>query len=352
MLDKNKESALKTAVSQLEKKFGLGTIMRLGDKPEVVVQVIPTGAFNLDLALGIGGIPKGRITEIYGAEASGKTTIALHVAAEAQKQGGVVAFIDAEHALDIHYAKRLGVQTDDLLLSQPDGGEQALEVVETLVRSSAVDLVIVDSVAALVPRQEIEGEMGDSHVGLQARLMSQALRKLTAIVSKSNTAVIFINQTRMKIGVPAYVNPETTTGGVALKFYSSVRLEVRFAGAIKIAAADSDVVGAKTRVKGEKQVRPPFKTVVSPSFLAGHQPHGHHLEMATEMEMRKRALCFPMKHQMAQGMEKTKLYLRKIPRLMDEIEANERKASLTSCSKKMNLRIQSRTDRPAKRCNH
>ncbi|HNZ08041.1 MAG TPA: recombinase RecA [Candidatus Cloacimonadota bacterium] len=324
-MDKNKESALKTAVSQLEKKFGLGTIMRLGDKPEVVVQVIPTGAFNLDLALGIGGIPKGRITEIYGAEASGKTTIALHVAAEAQKQGGVVAFIDAEHALDIHYAKRLGVQTDDLLLSQPDGGEQALEVVETLVRSSAVDLVIVDSVAALVPRQEIEGEMGDSHVGLQARLMSQALRKLTAIVSKSNTAVIFINQTRMKIGVPAYVNPETTTGGVALKFYSSVRLEVRFAGAIKIAAADSDVVGAKTRVKVVKnKFAPPFKTVVFPIIFGEGISHlDIIMEMAIEMEIiKKSGSWFSYEDtKIGQGAEKAKLYLKENPPILAEVEA-------------------------------
>jgi len=192
MLDKNKDAALKSAISQLEKKYGVGTLMRLGDKPLKIVDVISTGAFNLDIALGIGGIPKGRITEVYGSEASGKTTLTLHIAAECQKTGGTVAFVDAEHALDTAYAKRLGVQTDNLLLSQPDGGEQALEITETLVRSSAVDLIIIDSVAALVPRQEIEGNMGDSHVGLQARLMSQALRKLTAIVSKSNTAVIFI----------------------------------------------------------------------------------------------------------------------------------------------------------------
>jgi len=325
MLDKNKESALKTAVSQLEKKFGLGTIMRLGDKPDVVVQVIPTGAFNLDLALGIGGIPRGRITEIYGAEASGKTTIALHVAAEAQKLGGTVAFIDAEHALDVQYARRLGVQVDDLLLSQPDGGEQALEVVETLVRSSAVDLVIVDSVAALVPRQEIEGEMGDSHVGLQARLMSQALRKLTAIVSKSNTAVIFINQTRMKIGVPAYVNPETTTGGVALKFYSSVRLEVRFAGSIKIAAADSDVVGAKTRVKVVKnKFAPPFKTVVFPIIFGEGISHiDIIMEMAIEMDIiKKSGSWFSYEDtKIGQGAEKAKLYLKENPAILTEVEA-------------------------------
>ncbi|NLK49199.1 MAG: recombinase RecA [Candidatus Cloacimonetes bacterium] len=325
MLDKNKESALKTAITQLEKKFGAGTIMRLGDKPDIAVQVIPTGAFNLDIALGIGGIPKGRITEIYGAEASGKTTLALHIAAEAQKQEGVVAFIDAEHALDVSYAKRLGVQTDDLMLSQPDGGEQALEVVETLVRSSAVDLVIVDSVAALVPKQEIEGEMGDSHVGLQARLMSQALRKLTAIVSKSNTAVIFINQTRMKIGVPSYVNPETTTGGVALKFYSSVRLEVRFAGSIKLSAADTNVVGAKTRVKVVKnKFAPPFKTVVFPIIFGEGISHLDILvEMAVEMELIKKSGSWFSYDEikLGQGTEKAKLFLKENPEVLAELEA-------------------------------
>ncbi|MCB5228448.1 MAG: recombinase RecA [Candidatus Cloacimonetes bacterium] len=324
-MDKNKESALKTAITQLEKKFGAGTIMRLGDKPDIAVQVIPTGAFNLDIALGIGGIPKGRITEIYGAEASGKTTLALHIAAEAQKQEGVVAFIDAEHALDVSYAKRLGVQTDDLMLSQPDGGEQALEVVETLVRSSAVDLVIVDSVAALVPKQEIEGEMGDSHVGLQARLMSQALRKLTAIVSKSNTAVIFINQTRMKIGVPSYVNPETTTGGVALKFYSSVRLEVRFAGSIKLAAADTNVVGAKTRVKVVKnKFAPPFKTVVFPIIFGEGISHLDILvEMAVEMELIKKSGSWFSYDEikLGQGAEKAKLFLKENPEVLAELEA-------------------------------
>lgn len=325
MLDKNKESALKSAVNQLEKKFGVGTIMRLGDKPDIAVQVIPTGAFNLDIALGIGGIPKGRITEIYGAEASGKTTLALHIAAEAQKLGGTVAFIDAEHALDTQYAKRLGVQIEDLFMSQPDGGEQALEVVETLVRSSAVDLIIVDSVAALVPKQEIEGEMGDSHVGLQARLMSQALRKLTAIVSKSNTAVIFINQTRMKIGVPSYVNPETTTGGVALKFYSSVRLEVRFAGSIKLSAADTDVVGAKTRVKVVKnKFAPPFKTVVFPIIFGEGISHLDILmEMAVEMEIIKKSGSWFSYDEikLGQGTEKSKNFLRENPTILEEIES-------------------------------
>lgn len=239
--------------------------MRMGDKPKVAVDVIPTGAINLDAALGIGGIPKGRITEIYGAEASGKTTLALHAVAETQKTGGVVAFIDAEHALDPIYAASIGVDTDNLLLSQPDAGEQALEITETLVRSNAIDLIVIDSVAALVPKAEIEGNMGDSHVGLQARLMSQALRKLTGVINKSNTAVIFINQTRMKIGVPAYVNPETTTGGVALKFYSSLRMEVRRIGSIKKVGADAQIVGNKVRVKVVKnKFAPPFKDVEFP----------------------------------------------------------------------------------------
>ena len=324
MQDKNKETALKTAISQLEKKYGMGTLMRLGDKPQQTVEVIPTGAFNLDIALGIGGIPRGRITEIYGTEASGKTTLALHIAAEAQKLDGVVAFIDAEHALDTAYAKNLGVQTEELLLSQPDGGEQALEICETLVRSSAVDLVIVDSVAALVPKQEIEGDMGDSHVGLQARLMSQALRKLTAIVSKSNTAVIFINQTRMKIGTMPFMNPETTSGGVALKFYSSVRLEVRFAGAIKAGGAEAEVIGAKTRVKIVKnKLAPPFKTVVFPIiFGEGISQLDIIMDMAVDAGIiKKSGSWFAYKDiKLGQGAEKTKQYLKETPELLDEIE--------------------------------
>ncbi|MDD4223985.1 MAG: recombinase RecA [Candidatus Cloacimonetes bacterium] len=330
MQDKNKETALKTAISQLEKKYGVGTLMRLGDKPLQIVDVIPTGAFNLDLALGIGGIPRGRVTEIYGAEASGKTTLALHIAAEAQKLDGVVAFIDAEHALDTAYAKKLGVQIEELLLSQPDGGEQALEVCETLVRSSAVDLVIVDSVAALVPKQEIEGDMGDSHVGLQARLMSQALRKLTAIVSKSNTAVIFINQTRMKIGVTAYMNPETTSGGVALKFYSSVRMEVRFAGAIKTGGADTEVIGAKTRVKIVKnKLAPPFKTVVFPIiFGEGISELDIIMDMAVDAGIiKKSGSWFAYKDvKLGQGAEKTKQYLKDTPELREEIETAVRQS--------------------------
>ncbi|MBF8302724.1 MAG: Protein RecA, partial [Candidatus Dadabacteria bacterium] len=224
----NKEKAIELAVSSIEKQFGKGAIMRLGADAQIPeLSVVNTGSIGLDIALGVGGLPRGRIVEIYGSEASGKTTLALHAIAEAQKLGGIVAFIDAEHALDINYAQKLGVRVDDLLISQPDFGEQALEIVDTLVRSGAVDVIVLDSVAALTPKAEIEGEMGDAHVGLQARLMSQALRKITATVSKSKTIVIFVNQTRMKIGVPSYMNPETTSGGTALKFYASVRIDIR-----------------------------------------------------------------------------------------------------------------------------
>lgn len=331
MQDKNKVTALKTAISQLEKKFGEGTVMRLGEKIQQKVDTIPTGAFNLDLALGIGGIPRGRIIEIYGAEASGKTTLALHIAAEAQKQGGVVAFIDAEHALDTAYAQRLGVEIDELLLSQPDGGEQALEVTETLVRSSAVDLIVIDSVAALVPRQEIEGEMGDSHVGLQARLMSQALRKLTAIVSKSNTAVVFINQTRMRIGVTAYMNPETTAGGVALKFYSTIRMEVRFAGAIKTSGAEAEIIGAKTRVKIVKnKLAPPFKTVIFPIiFGEGISNLDIILDMGVDLGIVKKSGSWYAYQdvKLGQGTEKSKQFLRDNPEILEEIETKVRQAA-------------------------
>ncbi len=322
-MDKAKEAALKTAISQLEKKYGIGTLMRMGDKPIVAVDVIPTGAMNLDIALGIGGIPKGRITEIYGAEASGKTTLSLHIAAQAQILGGIVAFVDAEHALDPSYAKRLGVDIDNLLLSQPDGGEQALEIVEALVRSNAIDLIIVDSVAALVPKQEIEGDMGDSHVGLQARLMSQALRKLTAIVSKSNVAVIFINQTRMKIGVPSYVNPETTTGGVALKFYSSVRLEVRNGGAIKEVGADNVVIGARTKVKIVKnKFAPPFKVVEFPIIFGEGISHlDIVLDLAVNNDIvKKSGSWFSYGDvRLGQGSDKVKVYMKDNPEIMKTI---------------------------------
>ena len=257
MADKNRESAIDLAVGQIEKQFGKGSIMRLGE--DVVlpgVQAISSGSISLDIALGVGGVPRGRIIEIYGPESSGKTTLTLHIIAEAQKKGGIAAFVDAEHALDISYARKLGVKTDDLLVSQPDTGEQALEIAEVLVRSGAIDVLVIDSVAALVPRAEIEGEMGDSHMGLQARLMSQALRKLTATISKSNCCVIFINQIRMKIGV-MFGNPETTTGGNALKFYSSVRMDIRKIASIK---QGQDVVGNRTRVKIVKnKIAPPFK---------------------------------------------------------------------------------------------
>lgn len=256
MTDDNKRNALKAVLGQIEKQFGKGSVMRLGDKNAVQVEAIPTGSISLDLALGIGGLPRGRIVEIYGPESSGKTTLTLQVIAESQKLGGTAAFIDAEHALDPNYAQKLGVKVDDLLISQPDTGEQALEIADMLVRSGSVDIIVVDSVAALTPRAEIEGEMGDQHMGLQARLMSQALRKLTGNIKRSNTLVIFINQIRMKIGV-MFGNPETTTGGNALKFYASVRLDIRRIGAIK---KGDEVVGNETRVKVVKnKVAPPFK---------------------------------------------------------------------------------------------
>ena len=269
MADNNRERAIDLAMSQIEKQFGKGSIMRLGlDTALPGVQAISTGALSLDIALGVGGVPRGRIIEIYGPESSGKTTLALHIAAEAQKTGGIVAFVDAEHALDIHYARKLGVRTDDLLVSQPDTGEQALEIVEVLVRSGAIDVLVVDSVAALVPRAEIEGEMGDSHMGLQARLMSQALRKLTATISKSNSIVTFINQIRMKIGV-MFGNPETTTGGNALKFYASVRMDIRRTASLK---QGQDVIGNRTRVKVVKnKVAPPLQG----SRIRHHVRHRH-----------------------------------------------------------------------------
>lgn len=254
----DKEKAVETAMLQIERQFGKGSIMKLGDSPVIRVPVIPTGSLALDIALGVGGLPRGRVVEVFGPEASGKTTLALHAVAEAQKLGGIAAFVDAEHALDVAYARRLGVNCDELLVSQPDTGEQALEIADMLVRSGAIDIVVIDSVAALVPRAEIEGEMGDSHMGLQARLMSQAMRKLTATIGKTMTTVIFINQIRMKIGV-VFGNPETTTGGNALKFYSSVRLDIRRIGAIK---DGQEITGNRTRVRVVKnKMAPPFKEV-------------------------------------------------------------------------------------------
>jgi recombination protein RecA len=307
-----KAKALDLALSAIEKQFGKGSIMRLGSNENLHgdVQVISTGALSLDIALGIGGLPKGRIIEIYGPESSGKTTLALTTIAQAQKKGGVVAFVDAEHALDVGYARKLGVKTEDLLISQPDTGEQALEITETLVRSGAIDVLVVDSVAALTPRAEIEGDMGDSHVGLQARLMSQALRKLTAAISRSNTLVIFINQIRMKIGV-MFGNPETTTGGNALKFYSSIRLDVRRIGAIK---NGEDVTGNRTAVKVVKnKMAPPFgKVEFDLMYGEGISYEGDLIDLATKYELiDKSGAWFSVNgERMGQGRDQAKQFLR------------------------------------------
>ena len=320
----DKKKALQTALAQIDKNFGKGTVMRLGDRPEMNVEAIPTGSLALDAALGIGGVPKGRIIEIYGPESSGKTTLALHILAEAQKQGGEVAFVDAEHALDPVYAAALGVDTDNLLVSQPDTGEQALEITDALVRSGAVDVVVVDSVAALVPKQEIEGEMGDTFVGLQARLMSQALRKLAGTINKTNCVVIFINQLRMKIGV-MYGNPETTTGGNALKFYASVRLDVRRTEAIK---EGGNVVGTKTRVKVVKnKVAPPFKEAYFDIMYGqGISKWGELVDMAVQMDIvQKSGSWFSMgDERIGQGSNSVKEYLMNNPEIAEKVEAQVR----------------------------
>ena len=320
----DKKKALQTALSQIEKNFGKGTVMRLGDRPEMNVDAIPTGSLALDAALGIGGVPKGRIIEIYGPESSGKTTLALHILAEAQKLGGEVAFVDAEHALDPVYAAALGVDTDNMLVSQPDTGEQALEITDALVRSGAVDAVVVDSVAALVPRQEIEGEMGDTFVGLQARLMSQALRKLAGTISKTNCVVIFINQLRMKIGV-MYGNPETTTGGNALKFYSSVRLDVRRVEAIK---EGGNVVGNKTRVKVVKnKVAPPFREAYFDIMYGqGISKWSELIDLAVQMDIvQKSGSWFSMgEERIGQGKDSVKAFLMTNPDLAEKVEAEVR----------------------------
>jgi len=321
----NKEKALEVALLQIEKQFGKGSIMKLGEAADKLnIEVIPTGALSLDLALGVGGVPRGRIIEIYGPESSGKTTVALHMVAEAQRMGGIGAFIDAEHALDPLYAKKLGVDIDNLLISQPDNGEQALEITEALVRSGAVDVIVIDSVAALTPQAEIEGEMGDSHVGLQARLMSQALRKLTAVISKSNTIAIFINQIREKVGV-MFGNPETTTGGRALKFYSSVRLEVRKIETLK---QGTDVIGSRTRVKVVKnKVAPPFKEAEFDIIYGqGISRVGCILDMAVDRNIiNKSGAWFSYGDiRIGQGRDNAKEYLEKNPAILAEIERKVR----------------------------
>ncbi len=320
----DKQKALEVALLQIEKQFGKGSIMKMGDATNKNIEIIPTGALSLDLALGVGGIPRGRIVEIYGPESSGKTTVALHIAAEAQKLGGIAAFIDAEHALDPLYAKKLGVDIDNLLISQPDTGEQALEIAEALVRSGAVDIIVIDSVAALTPQAEIEGEMGDTHVGLQARLMSQALRKLTAIISKSNSVAVFINQIREKVGV-MFGNPEVTPGGRALKFYASVRLEVRKVETLK---QGSEIFGNRTKVKVVKnKVAPPFKeSEFDIIYGEGISKAGCILDMAVDLNIiNKSGAWFSYgDSRIGQGRDNAREFLKKDPNLLAEIEKKVR----------------------------
>ena len=325
MASEEKMKALDAALAQIEKQYGKGSVMKLGDQSaNMGIDVVPTGSLSLDLALGLGGMPRGRIIEIYGPESSGKTTVALHVVAEVQKMGGIAGFIDAEHALDATYAAHIGVDIDNLYISQPDNGEQALEITETMVRSGAVDVIIVDSVAALVPKAEIDGEMGDSHVGLHARLMSQALRKLTGIISKSNCVVIFINQLREKVGV-MFGNPETTTGGRALKFYASVRLDVRRIETLKVGG---EVVGNRTRVKVVKnKVAPPFKEAeFDIMFGKGISKEGDILDLAVLHDIINKAGAWYSYNgeKIGQGRENTKLYLANNPEVMEEIEQQVR----------------------------
>ena len=324
MISEERKKALDIAMAQIEKNFGKGAVMKLGEVGDVSIDTIPSGALSLDIALGIGGFPRGRIVEIFGPESSGKTTVALHAIAEAQKQGGIAAFIDAEHALDPVYAKNLGVDVDNLIVAQPDTGEQALEIAEQLVRSGAVDIITIDSVAALVPKAEIDGEMGDSHVGLQARLMSQALRKLTGVLNKSNTVAIFINQLREKVGV-MFGNPETTPGGRALKFYASVRLDVRKQEAIKV---NGEVVGTRTKVKVVKnKVAPPFREAVFDIVYGkGISNEGCVLDLATDMNIvDKSGAWFAYNGQkIGQGRENAKQFLAQNPDIMKEIEGKVR----------------------------
>ncbi len=326
-MDANKQKALELAMKQIDKQFGKGSLVKLSERDIEPIAAIPTGSFGLDLALGIGGIPKGRITEIYGPESSGKTTLALSVIAQAQKQGGVAAFIDAEHALDVIYAKHIGVDVDNLLVSQPDYGEQALEIVETLARSGAVDIIVIDSVAALTPKAEIEGNMGDAQVGVQARLMSQALRKLTAAIHKMNTTVVFINQIRMKIGMMGYGNPETTTGGNALKFYSSVRLDVRRIATLK--QSDKEV-GNRTKVKVVKnKVAPPFRiSEFDIMFGKGISREGELLDYGVKLDIiDKSGAWFSYgATRLGQGKENSKDFLKQNPELAKEIEEKIKEA--------------------------
>ena len=322
--DTDKTKAVDLAIAQIERQFGKGAIMRLGSSEKIDVPAISTGALSLDIALGVGGVPRGRVVEIFGPESGGKTTLALHIVAEAQKLGGQAAFIDAEHALDVVYAKKIGVNTDDLLVAQPDTGEQALEIAETLVRSGAFDVLVVDSVAALVPKAELEGEMGDAQMGLQARLMSQALRKLTGAISKSRTTLIFINQLRMKIGV-FFGNPETTTGGNALKFYASMRLDIRKGASIK---QGQDVVGMRTRVKVVKnKVAPPFReTEFDILFGEGISREGDLLDLAADNGLvEKSGAWYSYKgNRIGQGRDNARLYLKERPELLQEVETGLR----------------------------
>lgn len=321
MANEEKIKALDAAIAKLEKDFGKGTVMKLGDpKAQVAVETIPTGSLSLDLALGVGGVPRGRVVEIYGPESSGKTTVALHMIAEVQKRGGIAGFIDAEHALDPVYAKNIGVDIDELYISQPDSGDQALEISETMVRSGAMDIIVIDSVAALVPKQEIEGDMGDSHVGLQARLMSQALRKLTPVISKSNCVVIFINQLREKVGV-MFGNPETTTGGRALKFYASVRMDVRRIETLK---QNGEMVGNRTRIKIVKnKIAPPFKEAeFDIMFGKGISKEGDILDLATKLDLVNKSGAWYAYNgdKIGQGRENAKIYLGQHPEIMEELE--------------------------------
>ena len=324
--NENKKKALDAAIAKLEKDYGKGTVMKLGDPAaQVAVETVPTGSLSLDIALGMGGVPKGRIVEIYGPESSGKTTVALHMISEVQKRGGIAGFIDAEHALDPVYAKNIGVDIDELYISQPDSGDQALEIAETMVRSGAMDIIVIDSVAALVPRQEIEGDMGDSHVGLQARLMSQALRKLTPVISKSNCVVIFINQLREKVGV-MFGNPETTTGGRALKFYASIRMDVRRIETLK---QSGEMIGNRTRVKIVKnKIAPPFKEAeFDIMFGKGISKEGDILDLAVNLGLvSKRGSWFAYNgDKIGKGRENAKNYLTENPAIMEELDAKIRK---------------------------